>query len=320
MKKLIAVSLLTAVMLLTGGFVALAHAQAPANDLKPTFISPTPGVYVNGWPAFTVSYPKEWVEQPTLAPGCVFTAGVARPDLPPGWHHPLVTIAVGVVSIPLEDWAKIMMPWYVLAGTDIKVLSDKPTHLKDGTPAREVQLEWVTNGSMGTGAGLKRNDFHLITKKDQTFVDVQLGTGEEKIGEDLKRIAYSLTFLPGREEPVKVPPDVRAFLDMWCVDMMSHDLKTIMAHFSDRFRHSGTSKPFIEQVFRNDPFSPIRQSLISCKPTVTVFEARGDKAYVDGFILNVDKVKGETTTTKIPMLFQQIINEHGQWKWFGNQK
>jgi hypothetical protein len=53
---------------------------------------------------------------------------------------------------------------------------------------------------------------------------------------------------------------------------------------------------------------------------VTVFEARGDKAYVDGFILNVDKVKGETTTTKIPMLFQQIINEHGQWKWFGNQK
>jgi len=58
MRKLIALSLLT-VMLLAGGFLAPVHAQSPANDLKPTFISPTPGLYVNGWPAFTVSYPKE---------------------------------------------------------------------------------------------------------------------------------------------------------------------------------------------------------------------------------------------------------------------
>lgn len=59
MKKLIAVSLTIAGMVLMAGFFTPAHAQAPANDLKPTFISPTPGLYVNGWPAFTVSYPKE---------------------------------------------------------------------------------------------------------------------------------------------------------------------------------------------------------------------------------------------------------------------
>ena len=59
MKKLIALSLLATVMVLEGGFFAPVHAQNPANDLKPTFISPTPGLYVNGWPAFTVSYPKE---------------------------------------------------------------------------------------------------------------------------------------------------------------------------------------------------------------------------------------------------------------------
>ena len=53
---------------------------------------------------------------------------------------------------------------------------------------------------------------------------------------------------------------------------------------------------------------------------MTVFQARDDKAYIDGFILNIDKVKGGTTATKIPILFQQIINEHGQWKRFGNQK
>jgi hypothetical protein len=51
---------------------------------------------------------------------------------------------------------------------------------------------------------------------------------------------------------------------------------------------------------------------------VTVFEPRGDKAYADGFIL--DKAKGDANAVKFPMTFQQIINEHGEWKWFGNQK
>ncbi|MGD0660825.1 MAG: hypothetical protein ABSD38_22415 [Syntrophorhabdales bacterium] len=59
MKRLIVLSLLSAFMLLGGAFLAPAQAQGPANDLKPTFIGPTPGLYVNGWPAFTVSYPKE---------------------------------------------------------------------------------------------------------------------------------------------------------------------------------------------------------------------------------------------------------------------
>jgi len=61
MKKFVAVSLIMAGIVLMTGFSAPTKAQAPANDLKPTFISPTPtpGLYVNGWPAFTVSYPKE---------------------------------------------------------------------------------------------------------------------------------------------------------------------------------------------------------------------------------------------------------------------
>ena len=35
------------------------------------------------------------------------------------------------------------MPVWVEIVTDIKVLSDKPSQLKDGTPAREVEVEWV---------------------------------------------------------------------------------------------------------------------------------------------------------------------------------
>jgi len=209
------------------------------------------------------------------------------------------------------------MPYYLQVGTDIKVLSDKPSQLKDGTPAREVELEWVSKGSVAQDAGLKRNAFHLITKKDVMWVDVTLNA-EEKAGEDLKKIAYSLTFLTGREEPVNVPPDVRAFLDMCSTDVVSGDVKAIMEHYSDRFLYSGMRKAYLEQFFRNHPHSPIQAGIISSEPTVTVFEPRGDKAYIDGFF--TEKYKGAANAIKIPMMFQQIINEHGQWRWFGNQK
>jgi hypothetical protein len=78
------------------------------------------------------------------------------------------------------------------------------------------------------------------------------------------------------------------------------------------------NKAFMEQFWRNDPASPIQRGTISCEATVTVFEAQGDKAYVDGFML--DKARGDANALKVPMVFQQIINEHGQWKWYGNQK
>ena len=150
------------------------------------------------------------------------------------------------------------------------------------------------------------------------WITAGLTADEGKLGEDVKRIAYSLTFQPGREEPVQVPPGVRAFFDMYCVDMGSHDVKTIMAHFSDRFLNSGASKAYLEQAWRNDPLSPIQRPPTSCEATVTVFEPRGDKAYIDGFFLS--KAKGDANALKTPMYFQQIINEHGEWKWYGNQK
>jgi len=307
MKKLIVLAMIMAVMLLVA---ALVHAQSPPSDLKPTFISPTPGLYVNGWPAFTVSYPKEWVEQRHLT-GAVFFAGVHRPDIPVYDYLPSLAVGVVLSPLPLEDWAKLCMPVWVEMATDIKILSDKPSRLKDGSPAREVQYEWVFKN------GPKVNGFWLATKKDLMWIVTGL-TDDKKVGDDLKRIDYSLTFLQGREAPVQVPPDVRAFLDMWCTDVTSGDVKTIMSHFSDRFLNSGASKAFVEQWWRNDPASPIRRGVISQEPTVTVFEPRGDKAYIDGFY--TEKAKGDLNALKEPMSFQQIINEHGEWRWYGNQK
>jgi hypothetical protein len=314
MRRLIAVSLLMALMLFTGGFSTLTHAQSPGIDLKPTFINPTPGLYVHGWPPFTVSYPKEWMEH-VPGPFSVFRVGPPRPDLSSGKGFPGLTIGAAYANpLPLVDWAKVSMPYYVMFGSDIKVLSDAPSQLKDGTPAREIEIEYFLKND----PKVKLNEFMLITKKEWSWVWVVLIDDKGRIGEDLKKYAYSLTFLPGKDEPVKVPPDVRAFFDMWCADHTSHDVKAIMSHISDRFSHGGYGKAFTEQFFRNDPTSPANREYVSCEPTVTLFEPRGDRAYVDGFL--VIKAKGDTNALKIPLAFQQIINEHGQWKWFGNQK
>jgi hypothetical protein len=91
-----------------------------------------------------------------------------------------------------------------------------------------------------------------------------------------------------------------------------------MAHFSDRFLNSGMKKPFIEQYFRNGPNSAAQRGVTSFEATVTLFEAHGDKAYIDGFFL--EKAKDGANITKRPMSYQQIINENGQWKWYGNHK
>ena len=80
MKKIAVLSLVMSGIVLMAGFSAPVQAQTPATDPKPTLISPTPGLYVNGWPAFTVSYPKDWVEMPHRV-GAVLTVGYPYRDL-----------------------------------------------------------------------------------------------------------------------------------------------------------------------------------------------------------------------------------------------
>jgi hypothetical protein len=303
------IALATVLIALMVLFSMPTYAQNPAGGLKPTFISPTPGLYVHGWPAFTVSYPKEWAVLPP-PPGAFFRAGLARQDLPPS---PILRINVFTNIFSLEDWAKGILPMYSQTATDVKAISDRPSRLKDGTPAREVELEFLPKG------GSKMNHFILMTKKGLAWISVTVGNDKGMIEDDLKNIAYSLAFQPGREEPVKVPPDVRAFLDKHSSDIVSGDIERIMSNFSDQFLQYGMKKAFFEQYFRNDPSSATKRGVISSETTVTVFEPQGDnKAYIDGF--GTSKRKDDANDIKAPMAYQQIIKENGQWKWYGNQK
>jgi hypothetical protein len=150
------------------------------------------------------------------------------------------------------------------------------------------------------------------------LIFIILVSDKGKVEEDLKNYAYSLTFQQSREEPVKVPSDVREFLDKYCSDMVSGSAERILANYSDQFSHNTMNKAIMEQWFRNDRFSPIQRGVTLSEAIVTFFETQGDKAYLDGFYNS--KGRDDTKPLKLPIGGQQIIKENGRWTWYGNQK
>ena len=311
MKNPFGVSLIMAAMLLMGGFSATAQTQNPTGAEKPSFVSLTPGQYVNGWPAFTLSYPKDWVQQTTGSPGETFRAAdPASKTLP---RVPNLVISMMPSPLPIDNWSKILVPFFnTVVGRDVKIVYDKPSQLKDGIPMQEAEFEWVRND------GLKLNNLVITTRKDNLLIFLIVVSDKGKIGEDLKKYAYSLTFQQNREEPVKVPSDVREFLDKYCSDIVSGNAERIMANYSDQFSHNKMNKAMLEQWFRSDLYSPIQRGVTLSEATVTFFEAQGDKAYLDGFYNS--KGRDDAKPLKLPIGSQQIIKENNQWKFFGDHK
>jgi len=225
---------------------------------------------------------------------------------------PNFAVWVFPTPLPIDKWSDILVPPLRWPGSDITIVYDKPSQLKDGTPAQEAEIEWVSNA-------VKVNMLVLTTKKDAAWVQIIQASDKGKMGEDLKNYPYSLTFQQGREEPVNVPSDVQEFLDRYSSDLVSGNVERIMANFSDRFLNQRRKKVFYEIWFRNSPDSPIQRGLISSEATVTVFEAKGDKSYVDGFFASKARDQADKAL-KEPMGFRQIIKENGQWKWYGDQR
>lgn len=303
-KWMVSTIVLATVMCL---YFASVYAQSPAGDVKPTFISPTPGLYVHGWPAFTVSYPKEWVEQPPT-PMEVFRVGALRQSLPPS---PLLGIYSFGKPEDISGSADFLATNLARSSKDIKVLSNKPSKLQDGTPAQEAEIEWVAP------SGLKWNTFLLATKKEGVWIWINLSYDKGKIEEDLKNIAYSLKVPQGKPEPVKLPPDIRGFLDKHCRDIETGDAAKVITNFSDQFLNNGMKKAAQEQWLRSSPLSGVVAGVASNEMTVTVFEPQGDRAYLAGFIAGTLKSGAPFLS---PMNQQHMIKENGQWKWYGNQK
>ena len=294
MKKPFGVLMTMALMLLTGSLFALAQPQDAHKEEKPTFYRLVPGTYVNGWPRFTVTYPKDWIERRHML-NDVFAARLPGPADAPGF-------AVGVAPNfgPLDKWAEFVVKVVRMISTDVTLVSDKPARLRDGSPAREVEVRW-------TLAGLPRNWFGVGTKKGDLLIATYVASVSERTAEDLKAIPYSIEFDPGKDEPVKVPPDVREFLDKHCSANVSHDFAKVWSNFSDRYLNSGVRKGEVERYLRR-----IIDRITSFEIVITDFIPAGDIAYLTGFTIG--------WWGKGPLNDISIIKENGEWKWFGNQR
>jgi hypothetical protein len=201
---------------------------------------------------------------------------------------------------PLEKRADGQVSFFknIMKAKDVTLVTNKPSQLRDGTPAQEVEIKAVLEAPV--------NWLTLGTKKGDIFITTGVGGPNVRIGEELKAILYSLEFQPGKDEPVKVPPGVQDFLDRWCSDLVSHDLIKVMTHYSDGYLNSGVRKGEMERSWRQT-IGPIK----SFEVGITDFVAEGDQVYLAGF---VSSYWGKTP------LGGAIIEENGEWKWYGNQR
>jgi hypothetical protein len=183
---------------------------------------------------------------------------------------------------------------------DVTTISDKPSRLRDGTPAREIELRMLFNGA-------PRNVMSLAAQKGDVMAYMSVESPNGRIGEDLKAILYSIEFQPDKDKPVKVPPDVEAFVETHMSDRLSHDLAKVMANYSDRYLNSGTRKGEMERWLR-----PVIDSWMSAKAVWTDFVPAGDKAYVAGFVVS--------SFGTFQVIETCIIKENGEWKLYGNQR
>jgi hypothetical protein len=182
------------------------------------------------------------------------------------------------------------------ADKDAIVVSDKPSQTRDGTPAREVDIQWHGEEHWLT----------LGTKKDDCWINMGV-YAPHKIGEDLKAILYSLRYEPGMDKPVTVPADIREFLDKFSSDMVSHDLAKVMTHYSDSFLSSGAKKGDVARFAKG-----YIEAIKSYEISITDFEGAGDKAYLAGFTSG--------NLGRWPLRETSIIKENGEWRWYGNQR
>ncbi len=224
---------------------------------------------------------------------------VFSPDSRPPSDRPSFRAAVFGTPPPLEGFADVSARALKRAATDVTILSNKPSKLRDGTPVQEIEFRMVQNGVP------KYLSYLFTTKSGAGILTAVISPG--KIGDDLKAMLYSVEFQPAKDEPVKVPDDVKEFLDRHCSASVAHDLAKIMADYSDRYLNSGVTRGEMER-FHKQMFGPDTSFDI----VVTEFVPAGERVYLTGFVTGWF---GKAT------LFQtSIIKENGEWKWYGNQR
>lgn len=143
---------------------------------------------MNQWPAFYLKYPDQWQEKKP-EPRFVF-----RAQAPEGIPALRISVIPGM-DTPLENMSAFYLPRLDKIGQNIKVLYDRATMLEDSTPAQEMEIEWEPY------RGPKLNTLFLTVENAGAWIAISLSNQKGTIGEDLRKIPYSLKIRPHNDNP-----------------------------------------------------------------------------------------------------------------------
>jgi hypothetical protein len=135
--------------------------------------------YVDTDYGFSVKYPKDWAQQTSTDPTTLFLAAASK--------------RVPAISISVQDsatFAEALTATLALAGSDIKIVTEMPATLADGTPATEAVVNWKAQN-------LGATTFALGVQKDGKWIIVAVTTVSllSKYNETLfSEIAHTLQF------------------------------------------------------------------------------------------------------------------------------
>jgi NAD(P)-dependent dehydrogenase (short-subunit alcohol dehydrogenase family) len=133
-------------------------------------------------PSFSITYPDYFIElNPNPMTKALFHASHADINL---------EIYVSKISPKrrLEELTKKIVRGLRVISKELEIISEKPTKLRDGTPAYETIFEYKLVGVF------KTRSKHLSVIKDQKWIRVSISSAANNLTEKLKEILDSLEF------------------------------------------------------------------------------------------------------------------------------
>jgi hypothetical protein len=154
---------LTAFMMLVG-VVAASLTFSPSAALAKEFS-------YSGSPAFTVTYPDTWTQEPPNPDKTIFFETKLAGNLPTmeigSFAAPAGTTLANVGAVHKKNIARRFE-------TSVTITSDKPATLKDGTACNEVILSWMYQGWLA----LQTNIVSTIKDGKVVYVSISQNPGD----------------------------------------------------------------------------------------------------------------------------------------------
>jgi len=141
-----------------------------------------PKVFTNESPAFSLTYPENFIElKPNPINKQVFVATTTGCDI-------IIRIYKVSPKRRLETATKKIVTILKRTVKDLKVISDKPITLRDGTPAYESIIEYKIGGNS------KVKSINISVFKNEKWIRTSLYTGAKYFNENFKKILDTLEF------------------------------------------------------------------------------------------------------------------------------